>query len=183
MIKPEITVFAGPNGSGKSTLTNIYKPKYKYINADEIQKTLNCSNIDAAIMATRMREECLNNNEDFCFETVLSTERNLNLLKEAKLKGYFIKCFFVVTVSEEINVQRVKYRVSTGGHDVPEDKIKDRYKKSISMIRELYKICDILQIYDNSGDSIIRIFKKRKEIYYTYDNCFWSYEDTLNLII
>lgn len=39
-IKPEITVFAGPNGSGKSTITDLLKPNYDYINADEIKKQI-----------------------------------------------------------------------------------------------------------------------------------------------
>ena len=40
MLKPEIVVFAGPNGSGKSTVTELLKPPYDYINADEIKKHL-----------------------------------------------------------------------------------------------------------------------------------------------
>lgn len=86
--KPEVVVFAGPNGSGKSTFTALLKPAMDYINADEIKKNLKCSDYEAAELAERQREEHLENLEDFCFETVLSTERNLNLLKLAKKRGY-----------------------------------------------------------------------------------------------
>ena len=41
--KPEVVVFAGPNGSGKSTITELLKPPMDYINADEIQKKIKCS--------------------------------------------------------------------------------------------------------------------------------------------
>lgn len=81
---PEIVVFAGPNGSGKSTFTQLLKPPMDYINADEIKKYLKCSDLEAAQLAERQREEHLEQMREFCFETVLSTERNLNLLKKAK---------------------------------------------------------------------------------------------------
>jgi len=94
---PEIVVFAGPNGSGKSTLTALLTPKMDYINADDIKRVLKCSDIDAALEAERQRENHLKNYSDFCFETVMSTDRNLKLLKRAKEKGYFIRCYYVLT--------------------------------------------------------------------------------------
>ena len=85
-------VFAGPNGSGKSTFTELLKPPMDYINADEIKKNLKCSDMEAAKLAEKQREEHLKKMDEFCFETVMSTERNLNLLRRAKEKGYFIRC-------------------------------------------------------------------------------------------
>lgn len=58
--------------------------------------------------------------EEFCFETVLSTDRNLKLLQQAKGKGCFIRCYYILTADPLINVYRVKSRVAAGGHDVPE---------------------------------------------------------------
>lgn len=81
--KPEIVIFAGPNGSGKSTFTQLLKPPMDYINADEIKKYLKCSDLDAAQLAEKQREEHLEQMQEFCFETVLSTERNLILIKRA----------------------------------------------------------------------------------------------------
>ena len=90
-----ILVFAGPNGSGKSTITSAVSPIGEYINADDIKKVIGCTDLEAAQMAEAKRNKCLEDKRDFTFETVLSTERNLNLLKKAKEKGYFIKSFFV----------------------------------------------------------------------------------------
>ena len=46
--KPEIVVFAGPNGSGKSTITDLLRPPMlPYVNADEIQRVLDCDNMEA----------------------------------------------------------------------------------------------------------------------------------------
>ena len=94
--KPEVIVFAGPNGSGKSTFTELLMPPVDYINADEIKKNLKCSDLEAAQLAEKQREEHVGQMREFCFETVLSTERNLRLLERAREKGYFIRCYYIV---------------------------------------------------------------------------------------
>ena len=59
--KPEIIVFAGPNGSGKTTVTKLAKVIEPYINADEIKRTNYCSDLEAAQLAEKMREDCVAN--------------------------------------------------------------------------------------------------------------------------
>lgn len=167
---PEIVVFAGPNGSGKSTFTQLLKPPIDYINADEIKKHLKCSDLEAAQLAEKQREEHMKQMREFCFETVLSTERNLKLLERAKDKGYFIRCYYILTADPMINVWRVKARVESGGHDVPEEKIITRYDRALALVKDLIKVCDICHIYDNSAGRPFRIFKKRKELMY-FDEC------------
>jgi len=167
---PEIVVFAGPNGSGKSTFTQLLKPPIDYINADEIKKYLKCSDLEAAQLAEKQREEHMEQMREFCFETVLSTERNLKLLERAKGKGYFIRCYYILTADPMINVWRVKARVESGGHDVPEEKIITRYDRALALVKDLIKVCDICHIYDNSAGRPFRIFKKRKELMY-FDEC------------
>ncbi len=175
--KPEVVVFAGPNGSGKSTFTELLKPPVDYINADEIKKNLKCSDLEAAQLAEKQREDHVEQMSEFCFETVLSTERNLKLLKKAKEKGYFIRCYYILTADPMINVWRVRSRVEAGGHDVPEEKIIERYDRALELVKELVKICDVCHIYDNSGSEPFRILKKRKEEIY-FDECpDWYLED------
>lgn len=175
--KPEIVVFAGPNGSGKSTFTELLKPPMDYINADEIKKNLKCTDLEAAQLAEKQREMHIEQRNEFCFETVLSTERNIKLLEKAKEKGYFIRCYYILTADPMINVLRVQSRVESGGHDVPKEKIVTRYDKALALVKDLIKICDICHIYDNSGSKPFRILKKRKEQVY-YDECAdWYFED------
>lgn len=71
ILKPEIIVFAGSNGSGKSTITEFAKIIEPYINADDIKKSINCSDLEAAQRATSLREEYLSKEKSFTFETVL----------------------------------------------------------------------------------------------------------------
>ncbi len=171
--KPEVIVFAGPNGSGKTTVTKLAKVIEPYINADDIKRTNYCTDLEAAQTAEKMREKCIAERKSFTFETVLSTDRNLKLLQKAKGNGYFIRCVYVLTCNADINVSRVESRAARGGHSVPEEKIRSRYEKALSLIPELVKVCDILHVYDNSTLPF-RIFKKRKQEYFYWQNENWD---------
>ena len=143
---PEVIVFAGPNGSGKTTITRMAKTIGIYINADDIKKSSLCSDLEAALKAEELRESMVEQGKDFTFETVLSTDRNLKLLKKAKEKGYFLRCIYVLTSNPEINKTRIDIRESMGGHTVPEEKIKSRYYKALDLVPELVEIC-VLSIF------------------------------------
>ena len=172
---PEVMVFAGPNGSGKSTITRMAKTVGEYINADDIKKTTLCSDLEAALKAEELREKMLMEKRDFTFETVLSTERNLILLRRAKENGYFVRGIYVLTTDAGVNVARVNAREALGGHGVPENKIRSRYSKALALIPCLVEVCDVLHVYDNTKEPF-RIFKKRKDIYYHWENRYWDYK-------
>jgi predicted ABC-type ATPase len=174
-IQPEIIVFAGPNGSGKSTVTKFARTTGMYINADDIKRASHCSDLEAAMFAEHLRENALEQLQDFTFETVLSTDRNLKLLQRAKEKGYFIRCFYVVTADPNINVARVNMRAMQGGHGVPEDKVRQRYDRALKLIAPLVEVCDVMHIYDNTQEPF-RIFKKRKTAFFQWTNKYWNTE-------
>ena len=173
---PEVIVFAGPNGSGKSTITQMAKVGGEYINADDIKRTTLCTDLEAAVKAEELRERMINDKKDFTFETVLSTDRNVLLLQRAKEQGYFVRGIYVLTANADINVARVHAREALGGHGVPEEKIRLRYDRALTLIPKLVEICDILHIYDNTREPF-RIFKKRKGKYYHWENQYWSNDD------
>ena len=177
---PEVIVFAGPNGSGKTTITGMAKTVGEYINADDIKISTLCTDIEAAQKAEELREKMISEKRDFTFETVLSTDRNLRLLKKAKEQGYFVRCIYVLTANVDINVARVSARQAIGGHGVPEDKIRSRYSKALALIPQLVEVCDILHVYDNTKEPF-RIFKKRKDIYFHWENKYWDFEKISDL--
>ena len=177
---PEVMVFAGPNGSGKSTITRMATIVGEYINADDIKKTILCSDLEAAVKAEELREKMIKEKMDFTFETVLSTDRNLNLLRKARETGYFVRGIYVLTNNPGVNVARVNAREALGGHGVPEDKIRSRYSKALALIPQLVEVCDILHVYDNTNEPF-RIFKKRKDIYFHWENKYWNFDKISNL--
>lgn len=181
-LKPCLLVFAGPNGSGKSTIKSMFEIKGKYTNADDVVASTGMDNLEAAKLVDEMRYESIRNKEDFSFETVLSSDYKMNILRKAKEEGYFIKCVFVLTANPELNVYRVESRVSKGGHDVPADKIIDRYAKSLANIKELIRLCDIMHVYDNT-DKAVRIIRKHKDDISIFPNPFWNEEDILDLMV
>lgn len=171
---PEVMFFAGPNGSGKTTITRMARTIGEYINADDIKRTVLCSDLEAAKKAEELREHMIEQKKDFTFETVLSTERNLLLLKRAKESGYFVRGIYVLTIDPQINIARISAREALGGHGVPRDKIVLRYNRALALIPELMEVCDILHIYDNTEEPF-RIFKKRKNIYFHWESVYWSF--------
>lgn len=160
-----VLVFAGPNGSGKSTVTKGFDIVGEYINADEIKKEKNCSDLEAAQFATALREDAVYNMRSFTFETVLSSSRNVELLKKAKNFGYQIEIVYVLTADPQINVSRVAQRVKNGGHDVPTDKIISRYYKSLNNISKIIQIADVMWVVDNSTEKAeLIIYSKENRI-------------------
>ena len=179
--KPMILVLAGPNGSGKSTITAFFDKVGTYTNADDIVMSTGMDNMEAAILVDRMRYDSIQKKEDFTFETVLSSEYKLNILRKAKSEGYFIKCVFVLTVDPNINVARIESRVASGGHNVEKSKVVERYYKSINNIKELLSICDIMHVYDNT-EVPKRIIRKHKKDLTIFPNEYWNEQEILDLI-
>ncbi len=173
---PEVMVFAGPNGSGKTTITKMANTVGEYVNADDIKKATLCTDLEAAVKAEELRNKMISEKKDFTFETVLSTDRNLLLLRRAKQQGYFVRGIYVLTSDVEINIARVKAREALGGHGVPVKKIRQRYERALKLIPLLVEVCDVFHLYDNTKIPF-RIFKKRKVRYYRWSNKYWSDTD------
>ena len=51
----------------------------------------------------------------------------------------------------EINIWRVQFRVKEGGHDVPHQKIKDRYYRTLNNLTAAIRETNRAYIYDNSS--------------------------------
>ncbi|MFV0339257.1 MAG: zeta toxin family protein [Parachlamydiaceae bacterium] len=104
----------------------------------------------ASVAADFIRQKLLECSMSFTFETVMSFPDKVELLQKAKTKGYRTYLYYVATENPEINVSRVRYRVSQGGHSVPEDKIVSRYKRSLDLLSQAIQATDRAYIFDNS---------------------------------
>ena len=162
--KPTLCVVAGPNGSGKTTTTiqllnDEWAADSLYINPDNIaQEAFGDWNSPEAILkaaeeATRLRYECLEQRQNFVFETVFSSPEKLEFLSRAKAEGFFIRLFYVCTSDPTINVTRIAQRYLNGGHEVPISKVISRYYKSLLNAAKAIPFVDRAYIYDNSIDN------------------------------
>jgi predicted ABC-type ATPase len=115
---------------------------------DKSQNKLN--SYIAAAMAEFIRSQLMDLGESFSFETVMSHRSKVEILQSAQKSGYKTYLYFVSTIDPEINVGRVKSRVSLGGHFVSEEKIISRYINSLELLIDAIKASNRAYLFDNS---------------------------------
>lgn len=151
--KPVVYIIAGPNGSGKSTLvTNFINYQIfgdKFVNAGIYAQTKFKDVKDqnererlSMLYATNEFNRLVDENKTFIFETVLSHESKLDMIKRAKKKGYKIISIYVFTDLPEINVDRVNKRTAQGAIPVEENKVRARYIRSLVNATNLKALSD-----------------------------------------
>jgi predicted ABC-type ATPase len=157
----QLHLVIGPNGSGKTTFVAEFLalelPGYAFVNADEIAKARwpadsDAHAYDAAQVAAETRAHLIASGRSFIAETVFSHPSKLDLIRSAQEAGYQV-VLHVMLVPEELAVRRVAYRVHAGGHDVPEQKIRERYHRLWPLAAQAISLVDRAVAYDNSGSA------------------------------
>jgi predicted ABC-type ATPase len=153
-------IISGCNGAGKTTASYSVLPDMlnckDFVNADEIAKGLSPFQPDKVaieagrIMLTRIKT-LIDHNNDFAIETTLATKSYAKLISDAQSKGYFVTLVYFWLNSIDLAIERVRTRVLSGGHNIPQDTIIRRYKSGISNLSKIYiPISDYWMIIDNS---------------------------------
>lgn len=93
----------------------------------------------------------LETSKKFTVETVMSHPSKLDFMRLAKENGFKVYLYFVSLADPELNKHRVQTRVAQGGHAVDEDKIRQRYYRTMSNLYEALKIADSAYLFDNSA--------------------------------
>jgi len=107
----------------------------------------------AQIVADFLRKRLLKERKKFSFETVFSHTSKVDIIKEAEKLGYKVYLYFISTENPEINVYRVKeVRIKQKGHDVPEEKIRSRYYRSMNLLYQASQYAYQSYYFDNSAD-------------------------------
>ncbi len=125
----------------------------------------------ASVCADFIRRKLLESHISFTFETVMSAPDKIQLLSAAQQMGYRTYLYYIATDDPDINITRVRQRVAAGGHDVPQDKIVSRYKRSIKQLPKAIKATNRAYIFDNSGDVAVWVCEitEGKDIDYKHD--------------
>ena len=107
----------------------------------------------ASVAVDFLRQKLLEQKKSFTFETVMSHRSKIDLLAQAQRLGYRTYLYFVATDDPAINISRVRSRVLQGGHTVPEEKIEERYHRSLDLLLDAIRHTHRAYIFDNSTDS------------------------------
>ena len=175
--QPRLWIVAGPNGSGKSTLYDrsdiegfgrsvwIIDPDLltRRIEAHEQRPRL-AANLEALKRIEGWLLSSIRAYQTIGVETVLSTPKYRAMVRQAKQLGFEIRLLYLVLRTAEMNVERVRLRVSRGGHDVAEDRIRARRERSLEQLPWFLEHADFALIYDNSGARPILVGRKQDDM-------------------
>ncbi len=125
----------------------------------------------AQLLAAYLCDQLLKQRIKFSFETVFSHPSKVDLMRRAHRAGYKVYLYYICTNAPEINVDRIKSRVSAGGHDVPKRKVIERYSRSLKQILPAMEHCYHAFMFDNtdshsanSGEPVMFAEMKRTEM-------------------
>lgn len=104
----------------------------------------------AAEIAAERRAALLEARKSFATESVFSHPSKLDIIRNAKTRGYIVIVMHVGVDSPDLSIERVRARTKEGGHDVPEQKIRDRYQRGQPLIREAVLQAERGMVFDNS---------------------------------
>ena len=162
MARPRILVLAGVNGAGKSSIggDTLRQAGITWFNPDtftrELVEATGSPLADANVAAwqegLRRLDAAIAHGEDYAFETTLGGDTIAARLRDAST-SHDVLMWFCGLDSPEHHTARVRLRVSQGGHDIPEAKIRERYRSSIANLVALLPHLSRLQVYDNSRDA------------------------------
>lgn len=171
-ISKKIRIIAGPNGAGKTTFATEFLPNeadsLTFVNADMIASGLNPfqperAAVQAGRLMLRLVESYLKRGETFAIETTLSGRSYARLIPTWQAQGYSVQLYFLRLPSPEMAVERVRLRVSQGGHNIPENVVQRRFHAGWRNLQQIYRdIVDEWALHNSSETSPIRIEQGRK---------------------
>jgi predicted ABC-type ATPase len=166
-----LVVIAGHNGAGKTTIYHERISKAlvgilaEHLNPDEIEKAITLDLGEdslskeefekrAAEELTRLRQQYLDQEVNFSFETVLSDPKQdkVGFMAEAHRRNYLVLLIAVGLESIEKSKARVAIRHAKGGHNVREDKIEGRYERVLLNFAHGARVATLSIFFDNSED-------------------------------
>ncbi len=106
---------------------------------------------EGAFIASFIRHLLIVQNKSFSFETVMSHSSKIDEIRHVVSLGYHPYLYFVCIDSPAVNISRVNNRIEKGGHEVHEDKISERYYRTLENLHLALPYCYRAYLFDNSG--------------------------------
>lgn len=178
-------IIAGCNGAGKTTSSFTILPEIlnckEFVNADEIARGLSPFqpekvSIQAGKLMLKRIDNLLEQGVDFAVETTLATKNYVKFIKRASLYEYSTTLLFLWLNAQDLAVERVRIRISEGGHSIPEDVIRRRYETELRYFFNLYKpIVDDWIFINNSGTPYSFIAEGKRREDKIFNEKIWNY--------
>lgn len=146
MAEKELIIVAGPNGAGKTAFVEEFLAERpcSYLSADRIAAELAPEDPKSARVAAgrefllRVKHQ-LGGEEAFLVESTLSGRGFRRTLRSAKASGFSLVIVLVFLDSPDTCLLRIQERVRKGGHDVPENDVRRRFRRSLSNFWQEYR--------------------------------------------
>jgi predicted ABC-type ATPase len=167
--EPRAIIIAGPNGAGKTTFAREFLPIEAqcpvFVNADLIAAGLSPFAPEvAAIKAGRIMlaeiDDHVAHRRSFALETTLSGRAYAAKLLHWRALDYHVSLFFLQLPTAEMAIERVRLRVTQGGHNIPDDVVRRRFGAGLTQFEKTYKpIVKAWFLYNNQHHQPVLLAK------------------------
>jgi predicted ABC-type ATPase len=200
---PWFVLVAGINGAGKSTFAQNWATlqlleesrgaEIEVINPDLITREILASEPSLALPEANVRaaDECERRVRDlvsradrsFVIETVLSTTKYKPIVRAALANDFQVLFVYVVLGSVEEAMERVAARVRRGGHDVPAEKIRSRWPRSLANLPWFWQHASRALVFFNGAsrpEPVLMAERRGSEVRFVLDGpAPWALEPLL----
>ena len=177
---PKLYIISGCNGSGKTTASYTLLPDLlncrEFVNSDEFAKSFSPFDPGAASVTTSRYmlmkiNYLLERKADFAIETTLATRSLLQIVRQAQQQNYETTVLYFWLNSPELAIERVRDRVESGGHHIPDAVIRRRYVMGLQYLFDVYiPVIDRWILADNSKPPFSVVAEGSKDVIYIKDN-------------
>ncbi|HEX2172218.1 MAG TPA: Zeta toxin family protein [Dehalococcoidia bacterium] len=128
----------------------------EYVNADTIARGVSAFDpegaaIEAGRIMLRRLDQLAAERATFSFETTLFGRAYAPWIRRLRGQVYEVHSYSVWLREPDIAIERVRERVRRGGHSIPEEVIRRRYRLGVRNLIRLYSpLVDTWSVYDNS---------------------------------
>ncbi len=158
--RPVLFVLAGVNGAGKSSVGGhlLTRAGMSWFNPDDFARGLversGCepeeANRHAWAEGVRRLDAAVAAGRSHAFETTLGG-RTITRRLLAAAASHDVEMWFCGLATPELHVARVRARVRAGGHDIPEARILERWRRAPENLLTLMPHLAYLRVHDNSA--------------------------------
>jgi predicted ABC-type ATPase len=172
MKRPSIVIVAGINGCGKSTFAATGKSALlgqTAINPDDLTRAAIAefpelgsagANLVGVERAEKAVWRAIAEDRSAAIETVLSSSKFLAVVASASKRGYRTRLIFIGLPTVQLALERIQSRVAQGGHDVPEDRVRERWDRAHDNLVAFTRVVDDVLIFSNVGPIPIAVAER-----------------------